>query len=43
MSNNKDSIGWLSVSGNPFEIGHKMGEQGRAAVHTRLIQSKIWK
>ena len=43
MLNNKNSIGWLSVSGTPFEIGYKMGEQGRAAVHTHLIQSKIWK
>ncbi|MDG1457210.1 MAG: C45 family autoproteolytic acyltransferase/hydrolase [Pseudoprimorskyibacter sp.] len=42
MSNNKNPIGWLSVSGTPFDIGNAIGAQGRAAVHRHLVQSEIW-
>ncbi|QCO54593.1 6-aminopenicillanic acid acyl-transferase [Pseudorhodobacter turbinis] len=42
MSNNKNPIGWLVASGSPFEIGHAMGQQGRAAVHEHLIHADIW-
>ncbi|WP_298936819.1 C45 family peptidase [uncultured Ruegeria sp.] len=42
MSNSKNPIGWLSVSGTPFDIGNAMGAQGRAAVHEDLVRSDIW-
>lgn len=42
MSNSKNPIGWLSISGTPSDIGSAMGAQGRAAVHEHLIHSEIW-
>lgn len=42
MSNNKNPIGWLRVSGTSFDIGYAMGVQGREAVHAYLIHSDIW-
>lgn len=42
MSNSRNHVSWLKVSGTPFEIGQAMGAKGREAVHAHLIHSKVW-
>ena len=43
MSNDVNHIGWHSASGSRREIGQTLGNQGRKAVHERLVQSEIWR
>lgn len=42
MSDSANPIGWLKVSGTPYEIGNALGAQGREAVHAHLIGTEIW-
>ncbi|MEP1352423.1 MAG: C45 family peptidase [Tateyamaria sp.] len=42
MLNTANPIHWLKANGSSFDIGSQMGQQGREAVHTHLIESEIW-
>lgn len=42
MQNRPNSIGWLNITGAPFDIGFAAGESGREAVHRHLLPSTIW-
>lgn len=42
MSTRAPSLGWLPVSGTPYDIGRALGQQGREAVHVHLIPSPDW-
>lgn len=43
MSSSAKSLGWLSVSGTPYEIGRALGHKGREAVHGHLVPTGLWK
>ncbi len=36
-------LGWVRATGKPDEVGYALGHAGRAAVHSDLLASDIWK
>lgn len=43
MTTSATSLGWLRVSGTPYDIGRALGGHGRQAVHALLLPSPEWK
>ena len=38
-----NSLGWLPVSGTPYDVGRALGQRGRHAVHAHLIPTAHWR
>ncbi|WP_419904839.1 C45 family autoproteolytic acyltransferase/hydolase [Kiloniella sp.] len=36
-------LGWLKVTGTPYEIGYALGQKGKEAVHRHLVKCDLWK
>ena len=42
MSNKPRDLGRIEAAGTPFQIGYRLGNEGRKSVHEHLLSSEIW-